>query len=215
MTTLGLVHIPLFLLSTFLLNVTPGPDTAYVVGRSVAQGRGAGLVSAMGISAGCCVHVLATAVGLSAVLAASTLAFTVIKVVGALYLAYLGVRLILAARRGAQRNLRMSAQKTARSYTALFWQGFVTNVSNPKVAMFFLAFFPQFVVEGTAHRALAFLALGAIFIVMSTLWNSLVAWVAAGVTRRIAAGSPLKAWIDRVVGTMFIGVAAHMAASLR
>ena len=89
MTTLGIVNLPLFMLAVFLLNVTPGPDTAYIVGRSVSQGRAAGLLSSLGVSAGCCVHVLAVAFGLTAVLAASTVAFTVIKVVGAAYLIYL------------------------------------------------------------------------------------------------------------------------------
>jgi len=96
MTALGIVNLPLFMLTVFLLNVTPGPDTAYIVGRSVSQGRAAGLLSALGVSAGCCVHVLAVAFGLTALLAASTVAFTVIKVVGAAYLIYLGGRMLLA-----------------------------------------------------------------------------------------------------------------------
>src|ERR1700744_980712 len=92
----GITHFEFFVVAVFLLNVTPGPDTAYIVGRSVAQGPGAGLMSALGISAGCCVHSLACAVGLTALLAASATAFTVIKFIGAIYLMYLGVRLLFA-----------------------------------------------------------------------------------------------------------------------
>jgi len=208
----------LFLLSTFLLNVTPGPDTAYVVGRSLAQGRAAGLVSSFGISAGCCVHVLAAALGLSALLAASTYAFVVIKCVGAIYLAYLGVRMIWATRRSAPPTVATpvaAAGQRGRSYRKLFSQGFLTNVLNPKVALFFLSFFPQFVEPDTSHRTLAFLVLGGIFIVMSTIWNGIVAWVSASVSRGLSGNVAVKTWVDRTVGAMFIGVAARIAATLR
>ncbi|ALM83122.1 LysE family translocator [Bordetella sp. N] len=218
MSTLGLIHLPLFLLSTFLLNVTPGPDTAYVVGRSLAQGRAAGLVSSFGISAGCCVHVLAAALGLSALLAASTYAFVVIKCVGAIYLAYLGVRMIWATRRSAPPAVATpvaAAGQRARSYRKLFSQGFLTNVLNPKVALFFLSFFPQFVEPDTSHRTLAFLVLGGIFIVMSTIWNGIVAWVSASVSRGLSGNVTVKTWVDRTVGAMFIGVAARIATTLR
>ncbi|MFC4276201.1 LysE family translocator [Achromobacter aloeverae] len=218
MTTLGLIHLPLFVLSTLLLNVTPGPDTAYVVGRSLAQGRAAGLVSSFGISAGCCVHVLAASLGLSALLATSTYAFAAIKCVGAVYLAYLGTRMIWATRGRKPLAAAMPAAmpgQRARSYRKLFFQGFLTNVLNPKVAVFFLSFFPQFVQPDTAHRTLAFLMLGGIFIVMSTVWNGIVAWVSAGVSRGISGNAAVKTWVDRAVGALFIGVAARIAATLR
>ncbi|MGM3274874.1 LysE family translocator [Ralstonia sp. 24A2] len=220
MTTLGIVNLPLFMLAVFLLNVTPGPDTAYIVGRSVSQGRVAGLMSALGVSAGCCVHVLAVAFGLTALLAASTVAFTVIKVVGACYLIYLGGRMLLAppqrddapAESGAE---QAAAAKRPRPLKALFMQGFLTNVLNPKVVLFFLSFFPQFVDPHASHKAAAFLALGVVFIAMSTMWNSMVAWVAASVTRRVAGKPGIKRWLDRVVGTAFIGLGARLAFTTR
>jgi RhtB (resistance to homoserine/threonine) family protein len=218
MTTLGIVNLPLFMLAVFLLNVTPGPDTAYIVGRSVSQGRAAGLLSSLGVSAGCCVHVLAVAFGLTAVLAASTVAFTVIKVVGAAYLIYLGGRMLLAppARDDAIAEAETAEQaKRPRALKSLFMQGFLTNVLNPKVVLFFLSFFPQFVDPHAGHKALAFLALGAVFVVMSTAWNSLVAWVAASVTRRVAGKPGIKRWLDRVVGTAFIGLGARLAFTTR
>jgi len=218
MTALGIVNLPLFMLAVFLLNVTPGPDTAYIVGRSVSQGRAAGLLSALGVSAGCCVHVLAVAFGLTALLAASTVAFTVIKVVGAAYLIYLGGRMLLAPPErddAPDQQAEASAIKRPRPLKSLFMQGFLTNVLNPKVVLFFLSFFPQFVDPHASHKALAFLALGAVFIVMSTIWNSLVAWVAASVTRRVAGKPGIKRWLDRVVGTAFIGLGARLAFTTR
>ncbi|MDY7508065.1 LysE family translocator [Ralstonia wenshanensis] len=218
MTALGIVNLPLFMLAVFLLNVTPGPDTAYIVGRSVSQGRAAGLLSALGVSAGCCVHVLAVAFGLTALLAASTVAFTVIKVVGAAYLIYLGGRMLLAPPErddAPVEEAEMPAAKRPRPLKSLFMQGFLTNVLNPKVVLFFLSFFPQFVDPHASHKALAFLALGAVFIVMSTIWNSLVAWVAASVTRRVAGKPGIKRWLDRVVGTAFIGLGARLAFTTR
>lgn len=218
MTALGIVNLPLFMLAVFLLNVTPGPDTAYIVGRSVSQGRAAGLLSALGVSAGCCVHVLAVAFGLTALLAASTVAFTVIKVVGAAYLIYLGGRMLLAPPErddAPVEEAETPAAKRARPLKSLFMQGFLTNVLNPKVVLFFLSFFPQFVDPHASHKALAFLALGAVFIVMSTVWNSLVAWVAASVTRRVAGKPGIKRWLDRVVGTAFIGLGARLAFTTR
>ena len=218
MTALGIVNLPLFMLAVFLLNVTPGPDTAYIVGRSVSQGRAAGLLSALGVSAGCCVHVLAVAFGLTALLAASTVAFTVIKVVGAAYLIHLGGRMLLTPPErddAPVEEAETPAAKRPRPLKSLFMQGFLTNVLNPKVVLFFLSFFPQFVDPHASHKALAFLALGAVFIVMSTIWNSLVAWVAASVTRRVAGKPVIKRWLDRVVGTAFIGLGARLAFATR
>ncbi|MEM5316275.1 LysE family translocator [Paraburkholderia sp. JHI869] len=215
---LGITHFGFFLVAVFLLNVTPGPDTAYIVGRSVAQGRGAGLVSALGISAGCCVHTLACAFGLTALLAASATAFTVIKVVGAIYLVYLGVRLVLTkqeakpAEGAAQGSQAAAAPRPLRQ---LFISGFCTNVLNPKVVLFFVSFFPQFVNTGTEHKALAFLTLGGVFILMSTVWNSFVAWVAGSVTQRFSGKPGMKKWLDRTVGSAFVGLGLKLATATR
>ncbi|PVX97561.1 LysE family translocator [Paraburkholderia unamae] len=212
---LGITHFGFFLVAVFLLNVTPGPDTAYIVGRSVAQGRGAGLVSALGISAGCCVHSLACAFGLTALLAASATAFTVIKIVGAIYLVYLGVRLVLTKQEASLATGEAPAAGAARPLRQLFLSGFWTNVLNPKVVLFFVSFFPQFVSTESAHKALAFLTLGAVFVVMSMMWNSLVAWVAGSVTRRFAGKPGVKKWLDRTVGSAFVGLGLRLAAASR
>lgn len=212
---LGITDLPLFVGAVFLLNVTPGPDTAYIVGRSVAQGRAAGVMSSLGVSAGCCVHALATAFGLTALLAASPIAFSIIKYAGAAYLVWLGLRMILTTfRPGPGDGTATSpapADTSARGLRALFMQGFLTNVLNPKVILFFLSFFPQFVDPKAGHQAAAFLVLGAIMIVMTTIWNTLVAWLAGTLTRRVSQAPRLKCWLDRVVGTAFIGLGARLA----
>jgi RhtB (resistance to homoserine/threonine) family protein len=213
---LGITHFGFFLVAVFLLNVTPGPDTAYIVGRSVAQGRGAGLVSALGISAGCCVHTLACAFGLTALLAASATAFTVIKIVGAIYLVYLGVRLVFAKEEARPpEGAAATATTTARPLRQLFLSGFCTNVLNPKVVLFFVSFFPQFVSTESAHKALAFLTLGAVFVVMSMVWNSFVAWIAGSVTKRFSGKPGVKKWLDRTVGSAFVGLGLKLATATR
>lgn len=211
----GITHFGLFVVAVFLLNVTPGPDTAYIVGRSVAQGRVAGLVSALGISAGCCVHTLACAFGLTALLAASATAFTIIKFVGAMYLIYLGVRLIFTRQQAAPAQGGERAAGAPKSLRQLFLQGFWTNVLNPKVVLFFVSFFPQFVVADTAHKAWAFLALGVVFLAMSTVWNSFVAWIAGSVTQRFAGKPGVKRWLDRTVGSAFVGLGVRLATATR
>jgi RhtB (resistance to homoserine/threonine) family protein len=214
----GITHFAFFVVAVFLLNVTPGPDTAYIVGRSVAQGRRAGLMSALGISAGCCVHVLACAFGLTALLAASATAFTVIKFVGAIYLIYLGVRLIFAkppAEPAAASGTPSRAAGAPKSLRQLFLQGFWTNVLNPKVVLFFVSFFPQFVTTGSEYKVLAFLTLGAVFVVMSTAWNSFVAWIAGSVTERFSGRPAVKRWLDRGVGSAFVGLGVKLATASR
>ncbi|RQS22807.1 LysE family translocator [Burkholderia sp. Bp8992] len=211
----GITHFGFFVFAVFLLNVTPGPDTAYIVGRSVAQGRGAGLMSAFGISAGCCVHALACAFGLTALLAASATAFTVIKLVGAAYLIYLGVRMIVAKQAAAPSGADAAQATAAKPLRQLFMQGFWTNVLNPKVVLFFVSFFPQFVSADSPHKAWAFLTLGAVFVAMSTVWTSLVAWVAGSVTQHFSGKPGVRKWLDRTVGSAFVGLGLRLATSQR
>jgi threonine/homoserine/homoserine lactone efflux protein len=161
----------LFALASFLLNITPGNDMLYVASRSAGQGVRAGIVSSLGIMAGCLVHLTAAALGLSALLARSDTAFDVVKYVGAGYLFYLGVRALVNKKEAAF----VTAERPAMSYSRLFWQGVLTNVLNPKVALFFLAFLPQFIDVGGRHATEAILLLGVWFDVSGTLVNIVVA----------------------------------------
>lgn len=215
MNALGINDLGLFCAAVFLLNITPGPDTAYIVGRSVAQGRAAGLVSALGISAGCCVHAIASAFGLTAVLAASSLAFTVIKLAGGAYLVYLGLRMLLTrAAPAATDPAAASAAPPLRLRLRLrriFMQAMVTNILNPKVILFFLSFFPQFVRADAPDKTVAFLVLGAVFVLMSTLWNGGTA-LAAGVLAAGAGRNPrIRLWLERCVGAAFVALGVRLA----
>jgi threonine/homoserine/homoserine lactone efflux protein len=204
---LGVHDFWLFVASAFLLNVTPGPDTLYIVGRSTAQGLRAGVLAALGIGAGALVHVSAAALGLSAVLAASATAFTVVKLIGAAYLLYVGVGLIRSA--GAPTGAAPLESREL-SMRSVFLQGFLTNVLNPKVALFFLAFLPQFVASDAPSKPLAFLLLGVIFDFNGTLWNLFVAWSTAHLGR-LAPSAAFKRWFNRCVGGLFIGVGIRLA----
>ncbi len=211
---LGIVHAGLFSAAVLLLNLTPGPDTAFIVGQSVAHGRRTGLMSVLGISTGCVAHTLALALGLSAVIAASANAFLVIKVVGAAYLVFLGVRLIIGAgRRNAAASPATPALATAATPSArrTFVQGFTTNVLNPKVVLFFVSFFPQFVATTSASKALAFIVLGGLLVVISTIYNAIVAWLAGGITHRMRSAPRVKAWLNRSIGTAFVALGARIA----
>jgi threonine/homoserine/homoserine lactone efflux protein len=199
----------LFVLSGLLLNITPGPDTLYILGRSTTQGWHAGAVAALGIGAGALVHICAAALGLSAILAASATAFTVVKYVGAAYLLYVGVGLIRSA--GKTEPATAAPDARVASMRGIFLQGFLTNVLNPKVALFFLAFLPQFVAADAASKPVAFLFLGAIFDFNGTLWNLLLAWSAARISSKLAPSAAFRKWFNRGVGTMFVGVGLRLA----
>jgi threonine/homoserine/homoserine lactone efflux protein len=204
----GTHDIWLFILSGLLLNITPGPDTLYIVGRSSTQGSRAGAVAALGIGTGALVHICAAALGLSAILAASATLFNAVKIIGAVYLLYVGIGLIRAA--GTFAAATIATDRRLTSMRGIFLQGFLTNVLNPKVALFFLAFLPQFV-DSTAPNPLAFLFLGAIFDINGTLWNLLVARLAAGISSALAPSMTFKQWFNRCVGGVLILVGLRLA----
>jgi threonine/homoserine/homoserine lactone efflux protein len=206
---LGIHELWLFVISGVLLNITPGPDTAYVVGRSVQMGWRGGAAAALGISAGCFVHVFGAAIGLSALLMASSAAFTLIKWAGAAYLCFIGITMMLSRQRPAAEDVICSA---AISLRQVFWQGAATNVLNPKVALFFLAFLPQFVDAEAPHKAVAFLALGMIFITSGTLWCLGVAAFAARAAGRIRESGRSLLWINRALGGLFVYLGVRIAA---
>jgi threonine/homoserine/homoserine lactone efflux protein len=206
---LGIHGLWLFVLSGLLLNITPGPDTAYIVGRSVQIGWRGGAAAALGISAGCLVHVFAAAIGLSALLAASSVAFTAVKWIGAAYLLYTGIAMLRS--RGASLAPDAAIEKRALSLRQVFWQGVLTNALNPKVALFFLAFLPQFVDAETPGKALAFVALGLIFIGTGTVWNLGMAAFAAKAAGRIRQSGPALLWINRLLGGVFVYLGVRVA----
>ncbi|MBR0793826.1 LysE family translocator [Bradyrhizobium jicamae] len=205
---LGIHAIWLFVVSGLLLNITPGPDTAYIIGRSIQLGWRGGAAAAIGISCGCLVHVLGAAIGLSALLMASSTAFLAVKLVGAAYLVLTGVQMLFSRTKPIA---EIAAQGGETSIARIFWQGALTNILNPKVALFFLAFLPQFVAADAPHKALAFLLLGLIFIFNGTLWCLGVAAFASRAAGRIRQSAGVIAWINRSLGCLFVYLGIRVA----
>ncbi len=204
---IDIIHYPLFIATAVTLNLYPGPDTLYILGRSTAQGRAAGVASALGISSGCVVHATLGALGLAAVVMASAAAYQTLKWAGAAYLVYLGVTMLLSQPDGAAHK-----GAAARSLGRIYAQGVVTSVLNPKVALFFLALIPQFIAPRAAHPGLSFLALGLTFVATSTLWSLVLAVAAGALHRRLARGSG-AAWLRRLGGGLLVGLGARLAFS--
>ena len=198
----GIHDLPLFILSGLILNITPGADSLYILSHSLSRGWRHGALAALGIGAGCGGHILAAALGISALIAASATAFSLIKWVGALYLLYVGISMLRSKPSTAPKadSLDWPARK-------VFGQGFLTNILNPKVALFFLAFVPQFITPEAPSKALAFIVLGFIFTFNGTLWNLFLAWFGARFRNPEGKTAALSTWLNRLVGLIFIGLA--------
>jgi threonine/homoserine/homoserine lactone efflux protein len=205
----GIHDFSLFLVTGILLNLAPGHDTAYIVGRSVAQGRDAGIASALGITVGSLFHTCAAALGLSAILASSAWAFGFLKIVGGAYLVFLGIKMLL------ERGTPLSVPATFRRSTtmAAFRQGVLTNVLNPKVALFFLAFLPQFIDPASNAKIAAFLTLGLTFVITGTTWCLILALFASAFSERLRRNQTISQWLNRTVGAVFIYLGARLAAT--
>jgi threonine/homoserine/homoserine lactone efflux protein len=209
---LGTHDLGWFVVAGLLLNITPGADFLYIVSRASAHGFAAGVWAALGIGAGCIVHMLAAALGLSAILATSSVAFGIIKLVGAAYLIVLGISMLWKSKPIAADRAPVVAAATR---SDIFAKGFLTNVLNPKVALFFLAFVPQFIDADSGSKVAAFVLLGTIFNVNGTLWNVFVAWAAATTVSRVRATASAMTWFNRVVGALFVGLGARLALAER
>ena len=196
----GIHGFGLFLVAGVLLNLTPGPDTLYILGRSVAQGREAGIASAFGISLGSIFHTCAAALGLSAILATSALAFVAIKVLGGAYLVFLGIKMILDRRR----ELTLPSNFRRRTTLAAFRQGVLTNLLNPKVALFFLAFLPQFIDPASNMKIAAFMTTG-------TIWCLVLAWFASSFSKRLRNNETVAQWLNRTAGAIFVFLGLRLA----
>ena len=236
----GIHDLALFVIAGLVLNLTPGPDMAYIAARSASGGFREGAAAVFGITAGCFVHTFAAALGLSAIVATSATAFEIVKWCGALYLLYAGVRLLLAsARRAAgpaaknvgndeakgERSTRARAFDAQRGETRLapagvpsvriFREALLINVFNPKVALFFLAFVPQFIDAQAAAKPLAFLLLGALFNFNSLFVNLPIAWLASRAGTTLRDEGLGRRWLQRATGAIFVILAVRLAAVTR
>ena len=214
----GIQDLPLFILAGLLLNITPGPDMLYIASRTASQGFRSGLAAVMGINAGCLLHTFAAAIGLSAILTASAEAFLVVKLVGDAYLVYVGFSMLLEKPSGGA-TLEISSALPLRTTRQAFWQGFLTNVLNPKVALFFLAFLPQFISVDSTAKPAAFVLLGIIFIFNSLFvtigFAALVAQLQAQARARFGGWSRLALWLNRSCGALFVALGVKLALTER
>jgi len=200
-----------FLTAAVLLAIAPGPGMLYVLARSLAGGKREGVLSALGTFGGGMVHVLAAAAGVSVILAKSAVAFAVVKYLGAAYLCFLGVRMILDARRGAQQsNDEVLTQATTYRRNP-FWQGVTTEVLNPKTALFFLSFIPQFVNRGRGHVFVQFLLLGSLSVGLNTSADLVVTALAGPLGNRIRSSSTFRRRQRNATGVIMIGLGTYLA----
>ena len=194
-----------FLLATFAIIIAPGPAQALVLARTLSEGRRSGATTAIGLNVGTLVHALAAALGLSAILATSAAAFSLVKYAGAAYLIYLGVR---ALRSGEQVEVVTNAG-------ASFWRAVATGVLNPKVAVFFLAFLPQFVDPSRGPAFVQFVILGATVAVLDVIYELLLVWIATALRGRVLSSRRFAAWRERVTGVVLIALGARLAMAQR
>ncbi len=195
-----------FIGAGLLLNITPGPDVLYIVGRSISQGRVAGLVSVLGISTGCLFHVASTALGLSALMLALPLAYDIVRYAGAAYLVWLGLRAMVSKSSPLQAR-RVDPERLGH----VFRQGVLTNMLNPKVALFFLAFLPQFTDRARGPVPLQVALLGLIFIGNGTLVCVAYALVASWLGEWLRTRYDVATWLNRAMGALFVGLGLRLA----
>ena len=195
----------LFLAAGLALNFTPGPDMLYVAARGASEGRPAGIASALGIGAGTLVHITLVALGLAALLAAVPVAYLVVRITGAVYLVYLGVRTLRS------RSTLTVKQLEPAPLSVVFRQGVITNVLNPKVALFFLAFLPQFVDPSRGNPVIQIVVLGLVFDLTGTLVNLGVAVGASRAASRLREASLARNVLQKITGVLFIGLGLRLA----
>lgn len=203
-----------FVLAAILLNVTPGIDTMYIITRSVSQGKKAGLYSVLGIVSGILLHTVLAALGLSIILAKSPLAFTIVKYIGASYLCYLGFKMLMSKPSAViADNLpdnKSNAQAKSLDYAQIYKQGVLTNTFNPKVALFFLAFFPQFIDPSYAHSTLSFLVLGLTFALTGLIWCVCLALLASRFSQKLRENPAIESVLNKISGVVFIGLGVRL-----
>ena len=210
MSSLGIQHYDAFLLACMALNLTPGLDTFYILTRSGREGHAVGLAAALGINAGCIVHSTAAVLGISAILMTSAIAFSVLKYLGAAYLVWIGLRMLLSRAAARQPTITRGL-----GLAAAFRQGMLTNVLNPKVALFYLAFLPQFVSMHAAHPQLGLMLLGLSFIGTGMTWSTVLALLGGRIHRLLLAKPKLGQWMDRLCGTVLLGFGVKLALQQR
>lgn len=203
-----------FVLAAILLNLTPGTDSMYIITRSISQGQSAGLYSVLGITTGSLIHTLLASLGLSVLLASSPTAFMLVKYLGAGYLCYLGFKMLTNKESSLiasslPKDKDMIGQNKVNGWQ-IYQQGVLTNVFNPKVALFFIAFFPQFIDANYAYSMLSFFILGLTFATTGFIWCSCLALLAARFSTRLRENPSIEAVLNKISGVVFIGLGVKL-----
>lgn len=194
-----IVSFQLFLITVLIICIRPGIDMMFILNRSISQGRDAGIYSALGVSVGAVVHTILSGLGLSVILQTSVVLFTIIKVVGAVYLIYLGIQMFIS------KQSSISIKKTVyQSRRKLFVQGVITNVTNPKVALFFISFIPQFISVDNQYGPIPFLILGSIFAVMGAITSFIIAIFSSSLTTKLRDNIVAEKIINKISGAVFV-----------
>ena len=199
-----------FIFAGILLNVTPGTDSMYIITRSMSQGQKAGFYSVLGIISGILVHTMLASLGLSVLLAKSPMAFTLVKYIGASYLCYLGFKMLITKKapliaNGLPDNAPLVTKKSLEGWQ-IYKQGVLTNTFNPKVALFFLAFFPQFIDSSYTNSMLSFFLLGLTFATTGFIWFACLALLASKFSENLRKNPTIEVILNRISGVIFIGM---------
>ena len=202
---LGIENYWIFIISGILLNLTPGSDTIYILSRSIAQGKKAGIISVFGISSGIIVHTLFASFGLSLILVNSKITFNIVKYAGAAYLVYLGIKSIRT-----RSNQDLLENSKADSMVKIYFQGLITNLLNPKVALFFLAYLPQFINTNNNYGPIPFLILGLTFVTTATIWTFILAVFSSTMSKKIRNNKLFSSYLQKLSGVIFIGLGVNL-----
>ena len=208
----GIDNYIIFVLSGIILNITPGNDTIYILTRSIAQGRKAGIFSVLGISTGGLTHTMLASLGLSVVLSKSLILFNMIKFIGAGYLIYLGVKALLWKKELSERPVPIDKSI---DYIKIYTQGYLTNLFNPKVALFFLSFLPQFIKPDAGNSPIPFLILGCTFLTTGTIWCMVLAFMASSLSDVLRKNKKISMIMQKLSGAVFVGLGLKIALEKR
>lgn len=198
-----------FLCASMALTISPGPDNIFVITQGITRGRKAAIVSALGMCSGISIHSTAAALGISALFYSSAIAFNLVKYAGAIYLLYLAIKTV------GSRSLFTLDPKASLPSSALFRRGFIMNILNPKVALFFLAFLPQFAAPSSGHLSLQMLFLGAIFMIQAVIIFSLIGWFSGTIGRYLLSKPGLSRYFNWLTAGIFASLGVRLALSER
>jgi len=208
---MGIIGLPAFIVASFIFIISPGIDTVFILNKSIAQGKKSGLYATLGITTGVLVHTTLAAFGLSLILAQSATAFSIVKYVGAAYLIFLGLSKLLSKDSFVKEEDEIKVVSIRKTYTSAV----ITNVLNPKVAIFFLAFFPQFIHPAYIHNATPFIILGSLYAIMGLIWFTILTFFAGMFSARLKSNPSFGTWLNKFSAIAFVLMGIKVAFTKR